>query len=177
MIVRRTVCFLFQTDRTMKRILSLFIVGLLAATLSGCGGSSDAGRVPVYPASGTVTLFGSPLAGATVAFAPIDGQPTAFGNTDSAGNFQLTTYDFGDGAAAGNFKVVISKHAPAASGGGGDFDGADHEAAEVAASGHDAEGEKAGANLVPGNYSSSDDTPLSAEVKSGGENKFTLEIK
>jgi len=161
----------------MIRTLSLLAIGCVVFSVAGCGGSSDPGRVPVYPASGSVTLFGAPLAGATVAFAPSAGQPTAIGTTDSSGNFTLTTYEFGDGAAAGNFRVVISKSAVAANSGSGNLNGSDHEAAEAALSGHSAEAEAASANLIPANYSSSTETPLSAEVKAGGENKFTLAIE
>lgn len=122
-------------------------------------------------------MHGSPLSGAVVSFAPSDGQPTAVGRTDDNGKFQLTTYEFGDGAAAGPFRVVVSK-AFAADGGaaaGGDG-GDDHEAAEEAASGHDADSSAAEGEMVPAQYTRSADTPLSVEVKTSGENNFTLEI-
>jgi len=144
--------------------------------LTGCRDSGSGPQVAVYSASGSVKLFGAPIAGATIAFAPQDGQPTAFGTTDGQGRFTLTTYDFQDGAAAGKFKVVVSKTASAAAKTA--IDPANHEAAEAAANSHDAEGAGAdAANLVPPQYASASDSPLIAEVKSSGENVFNFDLK
>jgi hypothetical protein len=150
-----------------------FLFGILLTSLIGCGGGADGGK-PVYSASGTVTLFGNPLPTATVAFAPQDGQPTAFGTTDAEGKFTLTTYDFEDGAAAGKFKVVITKSAPAATEAAPE--GADHDA--DGGGGHDGESATGvTASLVPPKYSAVDQTPLQAEVKASGENVFSFDIK
>lgn len=158
----------------MYRVVSAVLL-LAACSLTGCGGGDGPGRQSVYPVTGTITMHGAPLAGAVVSFAPSDGQPTAVGRTDDNGKFQLTTYEYGDGAAAGAFRVVVSKAfaAPAA---GGDGGGDDHEAAEEAASGHDADSSGAEGEMVPVQYTRSADTPLGVEVKTSGENNFTLEI-
>lgn len=152
-----------------------FSLVFLAMTVSvtGCGGGGAEGGKPVFAASGTVTMFGKPLEGATVSFAPQGDQPTAFGTTDSDGNFTLTTYKYGDGAAEGKFKVLVSKTAVAAS---GDLDeGEDHDAPPQS---HDAAmAEGASAALVPPKYSKAADTPFSAEVKSGADNVFTFELE
>jgi hypothetical protein len=157
----------------MYRRCSLVIL-LATLFLSGCGEDTDAGRQPVFPVTGTVTMHGAPLAEATVAFAPQAGQLTAVGKTDAQGKFQLTTYEYGDGAAAGSFRVVISKTMakPAAS----SLDSGDHEAAEKAVSTHDAASE-AGNEMVPAQYASSEDTPFTVEVKTSGVNDFTLPIE
>ena len=155
-------------------------LALLLATVSitGCGGGTDPGRQPVFPVTGTITMDGSPLGGATVAFAPQAGQPTAVGKSDAEGKFTLTTYEYGDGAAAGSFRVVISKTKsgpPPA-----DIDSGDHEADEEAAGAHDAaaaEGGGAGEEMVPPQYASSVDTPFTVEVKISGENDFPLPIE
>ena len=84
----------------------LFVPCLL---LAGCGGGATEGRKPVYPTSGRITMSGSPVIGATVSFAPREGQPVAMGRTNDAGEYVLTTYDGGDGAAAGRFSVVVNK--------------------------------------------------------------------
>lgn len=124
--------------------------------------------------SGNVTMFGSPLGGATVSFAPQEGQPTATGMTDDQGNFQLTTYDFGDGAAAGKYSIVISKAVVAAS---GSSDGEGEHADEDSVA-HDASGGSTSTqNMVPPQYSSSTETPLTEEVTADGENHFKFEIK
>lgn len=149
---------------------------LATFTLAGCGADVDAGRKPVFPVTGTVTMSGAPLGGAKIAFAPQDGQPTAVGKTDDQGKFQLTTYDYGDGAAAGSFNVVVNKFSVAPAGPSTDGEEGDHEAAEEAASGHDAASEGAENQLIPVQYTSSKDTPFNVEVKTSGENDFTLEI-
>lgn len=163
----------------MKRLTFCLSLFLTTAIFIGCGGGADdSGKVPVFPASGTVTLNGSPLAGATVAFSPQSGQPTAIATTDDQGGFSLRTYDADDGAAEGAYKVVITKTEVAA-GGGGAGESGDHEAAEEAGmtAGHEAGGGGEAKELVPSQYTSSDTTPLTAEVKSSGENKFTFELE
>ena len=154
------------------------IAALTTLCLSGCGGDGATGGAEVFSASGSVKMFGSPLPGATVAFAPQDGQPTAIGTTDKDGNFVLTTYDYGDGAAEGKYKVVISKSAAAAATEGGDDDGhGDGDFVDPSNSGSHAAGEGTGdKGLVPAQYTSSAETPLSAEVKSGSDNTFNFEI-
>ncbi len=160
----------------MYRGCSLALL-LATFTLTGCGGDADPGRQPVFPVTGTVTMHGAPLGGATVAFAPQAGQPTAVGKTDAEGKFTLTTYAYGDGAAAGSFRVVISKTIAEPS--TAVEDSGDHEADEEAAGIHDAasaEGD-AGAEMVPPQYASAEDTPFTVEVKTGGENDFPLPIE
>ncbi|HUG19287.1 MAG TPA: carboxypeptidase-like regulatory domain-containing protein [Planctomycetaceae bacterium] len=156
------------------RISVLIVFSVVSSVLAGCGGGGEGSdRVKVYPVSGNVTMFGSPLGGATVSFAPQERQPTATGITDDQGNFKLMTYEFGDGAAAGKYKILISKAVVAASGSSGG--GGEHAEDNVA---HDASGGSSTTqNMVPPQYSSSTETPLMEEVKADGENHFKLEIK
>jgi hypothetical protein len=76
----------------------------------GCGGSSGP---PLVPIEGTVTFDGQPLANANVQLIP-QGQnlgQTGFAKTDATGKFAIGTADGKTkGAAAGEYKVVISKH-------------------------------------------------------------------
>ena len=142
----------------------------------GCGGDGATGGQTVFKASGVITMFGNPLAQATVAFAPQGDQPTAMGTTDAAGNFTLTTYDFGDGAAEGSYKVVVSKSVVAKTAEEAP-EGADHDA-DPENGGHDAADAAASAvGLVPQQYTTAADTPFTADVKSSGENKFSFDIK
>lgn len=158
--------------RLASVVFPLAVFGLL-----GCGaGGDDAGRQPVFTVTGTVTLNGSPLENATVAFAPQAGQPTAVGSTDAQGKFVLTTYEYGDGAAAGAFAVVINKTVAAPASTGAASSGGDHEATEQAGLAHDADSESAGVGMVPAQYTRAADTPLSADVKTSGENNFTFEL-
>jgi hypothetical protein len=87
-----------------ERLLGLTV---LLAAAAGCDGR----RAPV-PVSGTVTLDGNPVEGATVTFHLVgddkDGRP-AIGQTDKTGTFRLTT-GTEDGARPGEYKVVIVKN-------------------------------------------------------------------
>jgi hypothetical protein len=69
----------------------------------------DEARTKVEKVSGTVTFNGKPLAGATVLFSPDDPNKTpAVGKTNDAGDFELSTFIAGDGAALGKYRIVIS---------------------------------------------------------------------
>jgi hypothetical protein len=64
---------------------------------------------PPAKVSGTVTLDGKPLAGATVTFEPVEkGGKKATGKTDENGAYVLTTSKAGDGALPGKYKVTVS---------------------------------------------------------------------
>ena len=52
--------------------------------------------------------MGSPLASAGVSFVPDGEGRTASGETDSEGNYTLTTFETGDGAIPGNYKIMVS---------------------------------------------------------------------
>jgi hypothetical protein len=86
-----------------------FCSGALATAVvlavAGCGSKGSPVKV-----EGVVTLDGKPMAGATVNFSPADdhGNP-AFGLTDSAGAFRLTTFRSEDGALPGDYKVTVRK--------------------------------------------------------------------
>lgn len=86
----------FSTVRVFR--MGLWMASMICVT--GCGGSvNPRGTVDV---SGTVTVGGQPLSGASVYFMGNDF--TGFSLTDSAGRFQLV-----DGAKPGANKVFISK--------------------------------------------------------------------
>lgn len=90
--------------------LRLAGLGLLGLVLVGCGGK----YTPV-PVSGTVTLDGKPLDGATVFFYPVgdakEGR-VAQGATDKNGEFYLSTMKDKDGALRREYKVVVHKYVP-----------------------------------------------------------------
>jgi hypothetical protein len=77
------------------------------ALLSGCAKQDT--RPARVPASGTLLRMGQPVAKATVIFEPVGSTPAAAGQTDAAGRFQLTTFDPGDGAVPGAYKVAVRK--------------------------------------------------------------------
>jgi hypothetical protein len=89
---------------------SSFSLLLLAVVAAGC--SSGPSGPKLVPASGTVTLDDKPLGNADVMFIPKDdthGQ-AAVARTDESGKFELLSNDRQrKGAAAGSYRVVISK--------------------------------------------------------------------
>ena len=164
----------------MTGIASFRGVAALLSTcliLAGCGGTDGE---PVYPVTGKVTLSGGPLVGATVTFAPREGQPVALGRTNTAGEYELTTYESGDGAAEGEFAVIVIKSAPgAAAAEGGEDEGHSADVNANFEEGHDAGAAAAEdtGSIVPDRYAKSETTPLSYTVKSSGDNVNDIEIE
>jgi hypothetical protein len=79
----------------------------LVPFLVGCGGAR-----PVK-VTGTLTLNGQPVEGATVQFVPVnEGGRPATGLTKADGGFSLTTIEDQDGALPGEYKVVIRYNPP-----------------------------------------------------------------
>jgi len=71
-----------------------------------CGGCGDQGP-PLAPVTGTVTLVGQPLTGATVIFEPEQGK-TSRAITDSAGRYDLVYLPGQPGAVVGSHTVRIT---------------------------------------------------------------------
>ncbi|NMC19814.1 MAG: carboxypeptidase regulatory-like domain-containing protein [Thermogutta sp.] len=156
--------------------------GLIAA--AGCPGGGGA-KLNTVKVSGTVTLDGAPLPGATVSFVPkSDGARAAFGTTDENGRFTLTTLNPGDGAMPGSYAVSVTKPVAAAASSapsqdprarGGSI--SPEEAARIKAQAQGgAAATAAAANVVPAKYRSADTSRLTAEVKASGDNTFTFEL-
>ena len=151
---------------------------LLMVALPGCGGddSGAENRPQTVPAGGTVTYKGQPVEGATVTFVPnvpfVPGETSdvksATAQTDAEGKFQLTTFEAGDGAVPGEYKVTVVKREQVATGTGVDQDdpGYDPNAPEPPAPKH----------LLPEKYSAPASTPLTQTVAEGAENQFPLEL-
>jgi hypothetical protein len=91
------------TSGTLK---SLAVFVALVAACSGCGKS--AGMAPLIPVKGKVTYKGQPLKKGRVTFESQDTGKRTTGNLEADGTFVLSTYKQGDGAAAGDYTVIIS---------------------------------------------------------------------
>ncbi len=87
----------------MFRLSAIAVACGSLLVLSGCGGGEK-----LIAVSGNVTLDGKPVEGATVAFVSEDGKLTFSGSSDASGNFSLQTGEK-IGAAAGNYKVLVTK--------------------------------------------------------------------
>ncbi|MCX7430949.1 MAG: carboxypeptidase-like regulatory domain-containing protein [Planctomycetia bacterium] len=97
--------------RAMTRCLSKVAVCLLAVALAFVVGCGRAGPKVEF-VEGTVLLDGEPVTGADVGFLPVAGGLVAYGRTDSAGKFRLTTSQGGKrlgGAPVGDYAVTVVK--------------------------------------------------------------------
>ena len=88
-------------------------VGILAGVLlSGC--SERPVWEVAYPAKGVLTLRGKPVANADIVLFPEDSswpetvRPRA--RTTADGTFEVWTYEQGDGAPAGSYRVTLVRH-------------------------------------------------------------------
>jgi len=82
----------------------------LAVLVSGGCGKSGPERLPVFPVSGQVLYKDKPLPNAQITLHPKNADPKALpaqAQTDQNGNFQVTTYEAGDGAAFGEYVVTV----------------------------------------------------------------------
>lgn len=153
------------------------IAALVCCVLAvGCGESGPAGQ-PVYPVTGKITMNGAPLTDAAVSFAPKSGQPTAVGMTDQNGEFTLTTYQANDGAAAGDYAVVVTKVISAST---PEVQQEEHSMEPNAPSGGEHSLTESGTKtvlMVPPKYSNANETPLKASVKAGETNHFEFKVE
>jgi hypothetical protein len=94
----------FGAARRMK--LGLALTGLMV--FAGCGEKG----IARYPVNGSVNIDNKPVEGAMVIFCPVGGSEQVqktrpFGFTEGDGKFELTTVKKGDGAPAGDYKVLV----------------------------------------------------------------------
>jgi len=151
----------------------------------GCGGSS--GRIPTSPVSGTVSVGDKPIAGADVTFHPADnekqGRP-AFGKTNDAGEFTLSTYDDGDGAVPGEYKISIVKQSlrpdmdvkTLTPGGQGPGGGSGTDVYKKMTLGNKREKPTVNDAAVPPKYSDHEKSGLKRTVEASGGNVFNIKL-
>lgn len=143
-------------------IRNMLVCAILALSTVGCGSS---GKLPLVKASGEVLVGGKPAEGALVVFHPQekdrerDVKP--FAKTNAQGKFVLNTYEEGDGATPGEYKVTIVWNKAGA--------------APKVAFGNDS-GQSTGPDQLGGRYGNPANTPLSKSVKKGEANEFKFEL-
>lgn len=154
--------------------LCLMTVGLLVF-LPGCS-PRDTRPKPV-PVKGIVTLRGKPLAKAQVNFFAKGASMPASGESNDAGEFELTMFAKGDGALVGENKVTV------VSLGGGSGGITTPDPTKIAKG--DAQQlpdasipqVQSGADAIPKVYSIVSQTPLTWTVKPEGNSDVKLELK
>ncbi|MGC4002527.1 MAG: carboxypeptidase-like regulatory domain-containing protein [Pirellulales bacterium] len=95
----------------MKKTICLLSYAALCAAvlLTGCGKKGPP-REEVFPVSGQILLEGKAIPNAQVTLVPTPSNPNgviANAVTDHEGKFAVTTYVTGDGAAQGEYAVVV----------------------------------------------------------------------
>lgn len=102
----------------------LACLGRVAAiiVLAAAVGCSKSDRIAVHPVEGQLTWQGQPLPNAFIVLHPQNASDPrvlpARAQTDASGKFQVTTYDQGDGAAIGEYKVTVEYYRPIQNGSG-----------------------------------------------------------
>jgi len=89
-----------------KRSLCFLVSLLVVFSFTGCGGPK---YPPTFKTTGTVTLDGKPIEGATVSFYPDGTNKPANGETDSSGQYLMSSFNKNDGATVGAFRVTVQK--------------------------------------------------------------------
>jgi hypothetical protein len=84
---------------------------LVACVVVGFVAGCSSGKPKTYQVTGTVTMKGQPVEGATVVFVPPEGvtYQAATGITDASGKFKLSTFTGEDGAQEGEYHIKVSK--------------------------------------------------------------------
>jgi hypothetical protein len=140
--------------------LGLVVAGCLA--FAGCGD----GKIPRNQVHGVVKVDGQPAGGVMVILCPQGDGPPEFqkarpmGLTKPDGTFFVNTFGGGDGAPAGQYKILMSWLGPPAKG-AAERDG----------------GPAAGADRLQGRYNNLDKTPFTVDVKSGMNELPPFELK
>ena len=160
-----------------------FALLLLGVLLAGCGPGADlnSARQKVFKVNGKITMNGAPVANAMVSFSPKAQQPAATGRTAADGAYVLTTYDPGDGAAAGDYVVLVTKELAAAGAAtpdaGHDPTGKKFVDRNAGHAEQSAEGGTASTAGLPEKYGRTGTSDLTATVKADGSNAFSFDLK
>jgi hypothetical protein len=150
--------FTFRRRHNVDSFPWLVVAALIATT--GCGD----GKLKRYPVHGSVTVDGKPADSAMVIFCPVNPVPELeklrpSGKADSTGTFTLMTFDEGDGAPAGDYKVLVKWPAPA----------------QVDA--REGRGGAPGPDRLRGKYYNLDNTPLTAKVEAQSNELPPFDLK
>ncbi len=171
-----------QWSRRLSAVWSV----LFGISLAGCGSGAPA-QIPVFAVHGVVSYKDQPVAGASVAFYAEGVSVPSSGQTNSKGEYRLSTYNTDDGAPAGKHRVTVALPAtPAGLAESSsseppkaitDLEGPEYEAKMKAIQNSStAKPSRATAGL-PAKYGSIQQTPLIVDVLNQPENKIDLELK
>jgi len=152
----------------MRNNLLIIAIFTAVALVAGCGGS---GKLVTYKVTGTVTMDGEPLAGASVFFTPKSGGQgdAAVGKTDENGQYVLQTI-LGNpdaGTSRGEYMVHFNKK----------------EIVEMPPPVLDSRGRPisypeppSAKSLIPIKYEKGETSGLTATVEKGKKNEFDFDL-
>ena len=163
----------------MARLKWRYLVCVVALALFvGCAQQSS-DRPKTVKVTGTVTLDETAVDGATGTFHPDAGGTAAVGKTDASGRFSLTTFESGDGAQPGSYKISVRKTAGQEAGGASgppseeELKQRAQQAMKAAMEGRPTQQSE---NLLPQKYASPATSALSEVVKDGQKNDFEIQL-
>lgn len=146
----------------MNKSVLAICTATVCLLVMGCDAGSS--NPPTSHVTGKVTYKGEAVEGATIKFQPSDpAAKIANATTGADGTYALSTFETGDGAMPGKYKVSVRKLVPVEQG--------------VQKDGEHA-GEPAYVNkdMLPKKYVSSDNSPLEFEVSASGDNTYDIEL-
>ncbi len=146
-------------------------LALSAVTAIGCG-SEVIDRPVRVPVAGVITLGKQPLANATVVFIPTSHTYPATAMTDENGRYELQTFEPGDGAVPGEFKVTVRK-VEVKAGKGTVLDEGSDDGGDTGGEGPPPAVEK---SLIPEKYGRAATSGLQASVTETGENSIPFDL-
>src|SRR4051812_34325547 len=153
------------------------VAGVLTAAVMLVGvGCGPAKNKPVKVA-GRVALDGKPVSGAAVQFVPEEGGTPAHAKTEEDGSFRLTTYNEGDRALPGNYKVLVSWEEPPPPMFRGGESGPSRQEMQKALDEHREKMKKLKPSPIPAVYNDLAKTPLRQAVPAKGKVEIRLDSK
>jgi hypothetical protein len=147
---------------------------IAAALASGCG-SKGPDRPKTFAVTGTVTLDGQPVSGASVTFAPSGRGTPAIGTADASGRYALKSFGTQQGAVPGQYSVGIAKYDYGDTAGGSGGKGSAEMPANYDPNAPQGEG---GKNTLPAKYESPATSGLAATVtEDASKNVFDFKLE
>lgn len=142
----------------------------LTAIIVGCGESET---VEVFPARGIVRFDGKPMiGGGAISLVPLVSQSgkSAGGIINSDGTFVLTTYEDGDGAMTGSFRVIINQSTSQEPDYGGDSDAPGKVSVKAVQT-------VTSADVIPTIYSDPVSSPVEVRIEARELNELTINLE
>ncbi len=155
----------------MKNIGAVALLFCLCFQIVGCG-KAKVSREPVFKISGKVLYKGQPVEDADVVFNCADKNRSAFGRTNSNGEFKLTTFASNDGAVPGKHVVLVTKIQAAAAVEVANISDPAYEPPKL----HQSTDPKP-TNSIPAKYADAKKSDLIAVVSEGENPEMILELK